>query len=112
MWSKVKELATCPASSVSYPAQQLIKTLVLHAHTFRRLRLSEAEAMALLDDETDRINFEERDRNAQYWLFKQLYHVLVQSSLAVIDQERKLETFIRYMAEWKGQHDVALFLVI
>ena len=64
--------------------------------------------MALQDDEEDRINFDERsevvlaiyyfylfvgrdkpsfrgrDRNAQYWLFKQLYHVLVQSSSSVL----------------------------
>ena len=41
--------------------------------------------MTLLDDENDIINFDQRDRNAQSWLFKQFYHVLMQSSMPVIN---------------------------
>ena len=39
----------------------------------------------MLDDENDIINFDQRDRNAQSWLFKQFYHVLMQSSMPVIN---------------------------
>lgn len=120
-WSAVKRFGSC-AGELSNVCQQIIKTLILNSHKFKKIRLSEAEAMALQDDENDRINFDERkyiqtnncsfyykhiwkflavrnspttidvcieykvcrDRNAQYWLFKQLYHVLVQSSNQVL----------------------------
>ena len=78
-WSSVKRFGSAEGD-LSNVCQQIIKTLILNSHKFKKIRLSEAEAMALQDDENDRINFDERDRNAQYWLFKQLYHVLVQSS--------------------------------
>ena len=74
VWRRVKVLASAPGP-LSRPCQQVIKTIVLSSGKFNKIKLSEAEAMALQDDESDVINFQQRDQNAQYWIFKQLYQV-------------------------------------
>ena len=74
VWRRVKVLASAPGP-LSRPCQQVIKTVVLSSGKFNKIKLSEAEAMALQDDESDVINFQQRDQNAQYWIFKQLYQV-------------------------------------
>ena len=86
VWRQIKVAATTH-SSLSHTTQLVIKSIVLNSNKFIKIRLSEAEAMALQDDENDLINFDQRDRNAQNWLFKQFYHVLVQSSVPVVNGE-------------------------
>ena len=85
-WKLIKHSAS-KDSFLSSSCQEVIKSIVLNSNKFIKIRLSEAEAMALQDDENDIINFDQRDRNAQYWLFKQFYHVLVQSSINIINRE-------------------------
>ena len=58
-WNSVKRFGSAEGE-LSNVCQQIIKTLILNSHKFKKIRLSEAEAMALQDDENDRINFEER----------------------------------------------------
>ena len=84
VWRRVKVQASSPGQ-LSRVSQQIIKTIVLSSNKFIKIKLSEAEAMALQDDENDVINFDQRDQNAQYWIFKQLYQVLVQSSIEVVN---------------------------
>ena len=59
VWTMVKKIGS-KSGDLSHVCQQIIKTLVLNSHKFKKIRLSEAEAMALQDDENDRINFDER----------------------------------------------------
>ena len=105
VWRQVKTKASAEGT-LSRVAQQVIKTIVLNSHKFIKIRLSEAEAMALQDDENDVINFDQRDRNAQFWLFKQLYHVLVQSSIRVLNGDWP-RTFSHLVSAWQ----VSLHLV-
>ena len=84
VWRQIKYNASV-SSHLSTPSQLVIKNIVLNSNKFIKIRLSEAEAMALEDDENDIINFDQRDKNAQCWLFKQFYHVLIQSSVPVIN---------------------------
>ncbi len=58
-WTSVKKFGSAEGE-LSNVCQQIIKTLILNSHKFKKIRLSEAEAMALQDDENDRINFDER----------------------------------------------------
>ena len=85
-WRTIKHRAS-KDSFLSSSCQEVIKSIVLNSNKFIKIRLSEAEAMALQDDENDVINFDQRDRSAQYWLFKQFYHVLVQSSINIINRD-------------------------
>ena len=86
VWRKVKQLASAPGH-LSRVSQDIIKTIVLSSNKFNKIKLSEAEAMALQDDESDVINFDQRDQNAQFWIFKQLYQVLVQSSIQLVNSK-------------------------
>ena len=59
VWTLVKKIGS-KEGNLSHVCQQIIKNLVINSHKFKKIRLSEAEAMALQDDENDRINFDER----------------------------------------------------
>ena len=87
VWRQIKQQAGA-AGSLARVSLRLVKTLVLNSNKFTKIRLSEAEAMALQDEETDLINFDQRDRNAQYWVLKQFYHVLVQASVPLVGGDR------------------------
>merc|ERR1719233_2045415 len=104
VWRQVKTNASTEGA-LSRVAQQVIKTIVLNSHKFIKIRLSEAEAMALQDDENDMINFNLRDRNAQFWLFKQLYHVLVQSSIRVLNGDWP-DSFSHLVSAWQVSLDL------
>ena len=104
VWKLVK-LHAISASPLSTITQLVIKSIVLNSGKFIKIRLSEAEAMALQDDENDLINFDQRDRNAQSWLFKQFYHVLIQSSIPIINGDHK--TSYRHLSTaWRVARDL------
>ena len=101
VWRKVKQLASAPGN-LSRVSQHIIKTIVLSSNKFNKIKLSEAEAMALQDDESDVINFDQRDQNAQFWIFKQLYQVLVQSSIQLVNSDLAASQSFRHLVSaWK-----------
>ena len=103
VWRKVKQLASAPGN-LSQVSQHIIKTIVLSSNKFNKIKLSEAEAMALQDDESDVINFDQRDQNAQFWIFKQLYQVLVQSSIQLVNSDLATTnsmSFRHLVSAWK-----------
>ena len=101
VWRKVKQLASAPGN-LSRVSQHIIKTIVLSSNKFNKIKLSEAEAMALQDDESDVINFDQRDQNAQFWIFKQLYQVLVQSSIQLVNSDLATTmSFHHLVSAWK-----------
>ena len=101
VWRKVKQLASAPGN-LSHVSQHIIKTIVLSSNKFNKIKLSEAEAMALQDDESDVINFDQRDQNAQFWIFKQLYQVLVQSSIQLVNSDLATTMSFRHLVSaWK-----------
>ena len=101
VWRKVKQLASAPGN-LSRVSQHIIKTIVLSSNKFNKIKLSEAEAMALQDDESDVINFDQRDQNAQFWIFKQLYQVLVQSSIQLVNSDlARTTSFHHLVSAWK-----------
>ena len=105
-WKQLKKLAST-INPLSTAAQKVIKIIVLNSKKFIKIRLSEAEAMKLQDDENDIINFDQRDRNAQGWLFRQFYHVIIQSSVPVINGENCSQDIPHIASCWR----IALDLV-